>query len=309
MNTKKGLTGATLKLIACITMFIDHSAAIILERYLDTLAPDSSEYWSVYGIDLLLRLIGRIAFPIFVFMLIEGFTHTRCKWKYALRLFIFALVSEIPFNLGFKNQMFTFAYQNVMFTLLIGFLGIWFIDVIKEKKINAWIGYLAIVLSSLITGAYFCQITWNLLPGFGFVPLRISEFLIILGVIAIITVVVLLIINSKKTFNDLAVLSIGLFTIVALGILADLLNTDYGAIGIFAIGLMYAFRGQNKKAFAFGLVPLTIGSFIEGFAYLDLLFIGHYNGEKGKSNKYAFYLFYPYHILLIHLFAHFVLGL
>lgn len=320
MEHKKGLTGATLKIIACITMFIDHSAAIILERYLvnvglndinsleDSLA-FFTQYGTVYYIDLALRLIGRIAFPIFVFLLVEGFTHTRSKWKYALRLFIFALISEIPFNFGFENKMFSFNYQNVMFTLLIGFLCIWFIDFVKSKTLNAWIGYLGIVFGSLLTGIYGFLLVQNAMISYGYGAPSFPATLIIIGAVAIITVVILILINNKKGFNQLAVMAIGLFATIALGMFADFIHTDYGAIGIFAIAVMYAFRGNNKKAFALGLVPLTLGSFLEGFAYVDLVVIGKYNGEKGKSNKYAFYLFYPCHILLIHLIAHFVFGL
>ena len=110
---KKGITGSTLKIIAIIAMFIDHFAAIVMDRYLfasgfyvrDTesgilaIDPSIPNGMMIYWIDVALRLIGRIGFPIFCFLLIEGFIHTRCRWKYLLRLTIFALVSEIPFDL------------------------------------------------------------------------------------------------------------------------------------------------------------------------------------------------------------------
>lgn len=137
---KKGITGSTLKIIAIIAMFIDHFAAIVMDRYLFAsgfyvrgtdgsimgIDPSIPNGMLIYWLDVVLRLIGRIGFPIFCFLLIEGFIHTRCRWKYLLRLAIFAFVSEIPFDLafGFRGE----SYQNVFFTLAIGFAVIWGID-------------------------------------------------------------------------------------------------------------------------------------------------------------------------------------
>lgn len=118
---ERGMTGSSLKMIAIITMFIDHTAAVILERML---------YWQGFSVEtinlyivyMVMRLIGRLGFPIFCFLLIEGFCHTRNVKKYALRLFLFALLSEIPFDLGFIGSPFYWQYQNVFFTLFIGLL-------------------------------------------------------------------------------------------------------------------------------------------------------------------------------------------
>lgn len=115
----KGVTGSTLKMIAIITMFIDHTAAIVLERMLYVSEFSSVNLFWVYW---LMRLIGRLGFPIFCFLLIEGLCHTRNVKKYAGRLFLFALVSEIPFDLGFAGKAFYWQYQNVFFTLFIGLL-------------------------------------------------------------------------------------------------------------------------------------------------------------------------------------------
>lgn len=116
---KKGITGSTLKMIAIITMFIDHAAAIILERMLWA---QNFSSMAIFGIYQVMRLIGRLGFPIFCFLLIEGFCHTRNVKKYAGRLFLFALISEIPFDLGFAGNPFYWQYQNVFFTLFIGLL-------------------------------------------------------------------------------------------------------------------------------------------------------------------------------------------
>lgn len=118
---EKGMTGSSLKMIAIITMFIDHTAAVILERMLygQGLSPETMNLYIVY---MVMRLIGRLGFPIFCFLLIEGFCYTRNVKKYALRLFLFALISEVPFDLGFIGNTFYWQYQNVFFTLFIGLL-------------------------------------------------------------------------------------------------------------------------------------------------------------------------------------------
>ena len=76
-----------------------------------------------------LTCIGRIAFPIFAFMLVEGYFHTRNLKKYALRLLCFAVISEIPFNLMYISSPLYLLHQNVIWTLLI---GLWMIH-LNEK--------------------------------------------------------------------------------------------------------------------------------------------------------------------------------
>jgi len=130
---KTGLTGANLKWIAILTMLIDHIGAALLELGLlpkianAVLAGNSFQYlvadyhfW--YRFDDVLRAIGRLAFPLFCFLLVEGFLHTKNSKKYALRLGLFALISEIPFDLAFNEKLLEISYQNVFFTLLIGLL-------------------------------------------------------------------------------------------------------------------------------------------------------------------------------------------
>lgn len=130
VTKNKGLSGSTLKLIAIITMLIDHIGAGIIEQmpnfYTDT---------TLHMLDMIIRLIGRIAFPIFCFLLVEGFLHTSNVKKYASRLFLFALISEVPFDLAFKRQIFETSSQNVFFTLFIGLLTLIAIDYFESNII------------------------------------------------------------------------------------------------------------------------------------------------------------------------------
>lgn len=134
---RRGLSGSTLKLIAIVTMLIDHTGATLLGRflmasgYMDMAASGSQEEiaaWlsqnsALYLTYWVMRLIGRIAFPIFCFLLVEGFQRTHDVRKYALRLGLFALISEIPFDFALRSQALEFSYQNVFFTLFIGLIA------------------------------------------------------------------------------------------------------------------------------------------------------------------------------------------
>ena len=126
------MSGNVLKFIAIITMLIDHIGAVVIENGMlqvqnpDALAailatPQGQAIWKA---DFVLRCIGRLAFPIFCFLLVEGFQYTRNVKKYAMRLGVFALVSEIPFNLAISGQACSLDSQNVYVTLLLGLIAL-----------------------------------------------------------------------------------------------------------------------------------------------------------------------------------------
>jgi len=132
-RTYKCLPAGSLKLIAIVTMFIDHfMAGVFAPLY-------TSGYFKnvelvkrgveIYDIG---RNIGRFAFPVFCFLLVEGFYHTKSRVKYMRNLVIFALVSEVPFDLLLKQKM-DFTAQNVYFTLAISLGSIWVITAVKKR--------------------------------------------------------------------------------------------------------------------------------------------------------------------------------
>ncbi len=161
-ESSKRITGHTLKVIACITMLIDHCAAGILffvvraGKYPDTITFDQMKLF--YDI---LRGIGRNAFPIFCFLLVEGFIHTSNRLRYALSLLIFGFISEPFFDVTFyaKEEIFNgnlieclkanTAYLNdhcnVYFTLFIGLIVIWVteqvLNMAKDMKIPLELAY------------------------------------------------------------------------------------------------------------------------------------------------------------------------
>ena len=106
----KILTSSSLHIIAMLFMLIDHVGAVM--------APGT--YW--------IRAIGRLAFPIFAFLIAEGYTHTRNVDGYITRLLKFGLVSEIPFNLLTRGKLIAFGNLNVMFTFAISLIAIRILD-------------------------------------------------------------------------------------------------------------------------------------------------------------------------------------
>lgn len=91
-----------LKLVAILTMFVDHIGVVFFPRYI------------------LLRIIGRIAFPLFAYGIAVGVDHTRCWWRYALRLLVLALLSQWPYMMALNHRWYEF---NVLITLLLGMLA------------------------------------------------------------------------------------------------------------------------------------------------------------------------------------------
>ena len=145
----KIFSGAKLKYIAFASMLIDHFNKAIIYPNLDG---------GLFNrISDLFDILGRIAFPIFIFLLIEGYFHTRNKWKYLGTLLLFGIISEVPFDMCTSAVFFEPNWNNIMFTLSFVLAIIWVIDVLKEK-LNKPLWY---VVSILIV-AVMCFVAMNL---------------------------------------------------------------------------------------------------------------------------------------------------
>lgn len=121
MNSIKRLNANTLKIIAMVTMFIDHLGATLVFAYVLNLQGEARQDW--YSIYKVMRGIGRLAFPIYCFFIVEGLKHTSNVKKYIIRLLTFAVISEISFDYAFEGEL-TLDYQNVFFTLTLGLVCI-----------------------------------------------------------------------------------------------------------------------------------------------------------------------------------------
>lgn len=125
------LSASTLHLLAMIFMLCDHLWATIIP----------GNQW--------LTCVGRLAFPIFAFLLVEGYFHTHNLKKYALRLLFFAVISEIPFNLMYSSSVIYPFHQNVIWTLLLG-LGLIRLNELAVRTGKVWIRVLAGGLTVLL---------------------------------------------------------------------------------------------------------------------------------------------------------------
>lgn len=116
-NTSIRLSGSALKVIAVLSMVADHSAYYLMEHGM-----------FIYEV---MRCFGRIAFPVFAFLIAEGFRHTRNRMKYFLQLLVFAVISELPWYLlnGADGT------HNVLFTLALGVMALAAFETLKKDGI------------------------------------------------------------------------------------------------------------------------------------------------------------------------------
>ncbi len=227
----------SLRIMAMIFMFCDHLWATIIP----------GNEW--------LTCVGRLTFPIFAFLVVEGYFHTKNLKKYILRLLVFAVISEIPFNLVVGNTVFYPLHQNVLWAFLIAIFLIFLNEKAKTKRL--WLRILTLMGTLVL----------------GFV--------------------------------------LGLVTMV-----------DYFYGGIFMVLAFYFFRGRKWWCFLGQLLCLwyinfeILGGYSyvlplfgrefyfpqQGFALLALIPIWLYRGKRGYYSKplqYAFYAFYPVHLLVL----------
>ena len=142
------LSGTALKRIACLSMLIDHIGASCIEAGIltpgldsGTLSRDTLSTYPLYRLDMVLRFTGRLAFPLFCFLLVEGFVHTHNVKGYLGRLLLFGLVSEVPFDLAFFRTPFAPQHQNVYWTLALGVLAMAGLKRFeKENGLPGWQG-------------------------------------------------------------------------------------------------------------------------------------------------------------------------
>ena len=140
----KILSGSALKVIAVVSMTIDHIAYYILDQQMGL---GDTWYYEV------MRCVGRLAFPIFAFLIIEGYHHTRHVGKYMLALLVTAIVAEIPWQL-LGNE----GSHNVVFTLLLGLVTIFLVDHVHDVP---WLMLMETVLFAAIATLLNTDYTWH----------------------------------------------------------------------------------------------------------------------------------------------------
>lgn len=243
----------TLKSIALIAMLIDHIGYVFFpECYI-------------------LRFVGRIAFPIYAFLLVQGFLHTRNTPKlkrYIQRILVFAFISEISFDLCFYGKAFYLEYQNVYFTLFLGLLALYFYEYLENKNKD---GFYSIILFCII--AFLLKTDYNVIGIIYFFSFYFIEKTK----------------ENKKPIKFQRILYFILFFTIAI---FEIVTASYD-LTIKAI--LESFK-------QYSWVYLGI--------FLSIIPISLYNGKLGyktKTTQFIFYWFYPIHITIIYLIYHFLI--
>lgn len=269
---KRGITGSTLKMIAMITMLIDHTSAILVYGMSVKLMS-----YPLYMLSVVMRWVGRLAFPIFCFLLVEGMLYTSNKGKYALRLLLFALISEVPFNLAFRGSVWAADYQNVFFTLFIGLL-----IMIGWNWARSW-G--KTVTEHTGTGGEDKR-TW---VGTRIVQVLVCFLILVLGM------ELAQILNTDYAAHG--VLTIAVIYLVRVGKDSNMYRKVCGTIGA---GWRNPQATNRTLAMVAGCGVLTIMNLSEAFAFIDVAMVAGYNGQRGWKLKYIFYVFYPLHLFVLY---------
>ena len=251
------MSALILKLIACLSMLTDHIG-----------------YFKPIDSYLILRAIGRIAFPIFAWNIGNGYAHTKNKLRYFLTLLGAGVVSEIPFDLCFNDKFFYFEDFNVMFTLALGLLSIMLIDAIptvfKFLKPNIAKTLGLIVITAPI--AFLADLICTDYAAYG-----------------VILIVLLWLAGNRKPWCAVRLLFFSLRSVI-----------QYFLQDIFS-GYAFSVAFDNIVAFSKrSVTPATV---------LSIPLILLYNGKSGYEKisakakgiiKYSFYAFYPVHLTVLY---------
>lgn len=269
---KFALNGSQLKMLAVVTMLIDHIGAYLLDY-------DSALYP-------LFRSVGRLAFPIFCLMIAEGAQHTRSFAKYAGRLAIFALISNPPYNLVHGEEWYSLEKLNVFFTLLLGLLAVGSIQKLAPcifRKLGKF---------SLADNPSACTLLG--------IPFCLALYLAAYtlntdyGGYGVAAIVIFYILRNHKAA------AWGCFTLLTF-ICYDLALIYYPP----EMNMSYVMVEMNLHDILThqiwnGRYTLMFVNARQMFASLAVIPACFYNGEKGRSSsKYFFYAFYPMHLMLI----------
>lgn len=160
-------TADGLKLFACIAMFLQSVGVVIVaqgmihlgqytQEELSLALAEDSHLMTLAGISSGLELVGGLAVPIFAFLLVEGFRNTSSYSRYLLTMVIFALLSEIPYDLAMQQTWIDFSSQNALVSMSICLLMLYFLKLVQEKcGTMASVLQLLIVLAAVIWAALF----------------------------------------------------------------------------------------------------------------------------------------------------------
>ena len=220
---KLGFTNNQLKIIAMISMLLDHVGVALFPQV----------RW--------LRIAGRLAYPIFAYMIAEGCVHTKNRTRYFLQIAGLATVCQLVYYIAEGSL-----YQSILVTFSLSILCIYAIDIFQKHK-GIFSGALAMIVFGVAT--YACRV----------LPRKIAGF-----------------------------------------------DIDYGFLGVMLPVVVFLVPNKMGKLCAAGVLLVAMCSSylndIQWFALLALPLLLFYNEKRGKARlKYLFYIFYPAHLVAIHL--------
>ena len=293
-----GITASGMKLIALTAMFLDHFAVVYLSDFMLkgdwTQLSVRSDYLSSHEGSMLaiaysvLRLVGRISFPIYAYLIAEGLSYTSNRMKYSLRLFIFALLSEIPFDIAFHKQWFDFGSQNVFWTLFIGLLVICVIDYFEQDKKTEHYILLRECILLLVTasGAILAKAFHT---DYG-----------MKGVIAIVLIYLIKMGSRKRACAyALSAFAAEIFYRFLSNQRSDEIWISLCLVLLIFIACNIPF--VNVSAVLCACLFIASLNFSGIYSILAVVPVFFYNSRKGRGWKWFFYVCYPLHLILLSL--------
>ena len=293
------MTVFVLKIIAAVSMLIDHFGAAVFSPMRVTEAD-----FAMYE---MMRNVGRIAFPIFAYLIAQGCLHTKNINKYLLRLGLLALISEPFFDLAFIPDFGIdfLRFTNIFYTLFLGAAGIAIYEKTKRNE-HQWpsallaAAFYALYFSGNITSPH---LTDSLFP-VALVLVYLASAIILPNVLA----------NSDNDSKQWQRHVIPIFAATPMLFVATFFTTDYAINGVAMILLIYAFGPQRPIGRAVALLislyflyPPMFGSTLNlsfFFSLVAVVLVALYNGKPGPNHpalKWGFYFFYPAHIAVLYL--------
>lgn len=307
-------------------MLIQHLNAVVISHTVFNRYTDGLISWEQFNAlnsfnIRVLEAVGIIAFPLFCFLLVEGFCHSKKRGKYLGSLLLFAVISELPFDLAFyhvsshKNGTFPFfiEHQNVFFTLFLGLFCLLVLDYISHWDRLSYTGSTTVsktkkAVCNLALIVSLTAVAINVNSSFGYQGIKLLLGVGVLLLVCLITLCIMGTVTRKpektNALNRWKSFFLQSGMILGFSILAELTAADYGGRGIILIVGLFLLRKNRWMQMLFCLcIYFTLyGSFVsKPFVIIALVLLLLYNGKRGNIKaKYAFYWFYPVHLMLLY---------
>ena len=298
------MTAFIIKLVACLSMLIDH---------INNVFGNFGWAFLPQGLSTVMGYAGRLAFPLFAYMIVNGYMHTSNKRKYFSNMLLFATIAQIPYTLALYLVNLSPIEQSESMNL-----------VIKPWQHNPW---LFIVIPIIVIAIYAytiwrkkkdLSIIWLVAASvFPLLYLKINGIWLTIGeslnvfyTLALGIAAIYIIQSVLERKDGFSWVKWSMLVAAYIGALLFIgMNADYGLIGIALIVVFYLVRNRKimqtvtLAAWSFLLYVLVVFNIPNAIASCFALpFILLYNGKKGYSMKYAFYAFYPAHLIALGIF-------